>query len=171
MLKMKPLLTTFVLMLSCQAQAEIFVCKDSKNQLTYQDEPCLSQTVRKLKNVPDAPIEEQILARERIDRANALSQERALAAELARQQQQKEFTELQAIAIEKRKLELLEKEASESQQAYIPQWILGSRYGYPIGYTRPYAYRGGHKPDFNKSRSNRQRNNQTRNNPAGNNQR
>ena len=176
MLKMKQLLTVFILMLSCQAQAEIFVCKDANNKLTYQDEPCLSQTVRKLKNIPDAPIEDQILARERMDRANALSLQRAATVELKRQQKQKEYTQLQAIAIERRKLELLEKEASESQQAYIPQWILGSRYGYPMGYNRPHAHRGGRKAGFNNPRTNRSRNNPTRNlptrnNPAGNNQR
>ena len=87
-------------MLPLMAQAEIFVCKDSKNQLTYQDEPCLNKTLRTLKHVPDAPIEDQISARERIERANAQSQERAVAAELERQQQQKEYRELQAIAIE-----------------------------------------------------------------------
>ncbi|OQW70008.1 MAG: hypothetical protein BVN34_02855 [Proteobacteria bacterium ST_bin12] len=168
---MRQLLILFILMLSCEAQAEIFVCKDSSNKLTYQDEPCLNQTVRKLKNIPDAPIEDQILARERIDRANALSAQRAATVELERQQKQKEFAELQAIAIEKRKLELLEQQANESQQATIPQWILGSRYGYPIGYTRPYAYRDGRKPDFNRPRTNRQRNNQTRNNRPINNQR
>ncbi len=166
---MTHLLIVIILLLSCQAQAEIYVCKDSSNKLTYQDEPCLSQTVRKLKNIPDAPIEDQILARERIDRANALSLQRAATIELERQQKQKEFAELQAIAIEKRKLELLEQQVNESQQATIPQWIIGSRYGYPIGYTRPYVYKDGRKPDFNKSRTNRQRSNQIRSNRAVNN--
>lgn len=168
---MKRFLILIALILSCHAQAEIYVCKDSSNKLTYQDEPCLSQTVRKLKNIPDAPIEDQILARERIDRANALSAQRAAAAEIERQQKQKEFAELQALAIERRKLELLEKEASESQQAYIPQWIIGSRYGYPMGYNRPYVHRDERKFDFNKPRINRPRSNPTRNNQTGNKQR
>lgn len=159
---MNRLLVIFALILPCQAYAEIFVCKDTKNQLTYQDEPCLSQTVRKLKNVPDAPIEEQILARERIDRANALSQERAVATELARQQQQKEFRELQAIAIEKRKLELLERETLASEQSVIPQWILGVRPAHRFGQLRPYANRSPRGTAHHQSSNNRQRNNRDR---------
>ncbi|MES2637674.1 MAG: hypothetical protein V4605_10130, partial [Pseudomonadota bacterium] len=86
---MKLLLMIFTLSLSFQAFAEIFVCKDAKNKITYQDEPCLDETVRTLKNVPDAPIEDQILAQERIKRANELSMQRALMAEAERQQQEK----------------------------------------------------------------------------------
>ena len=58
-----------------------------------------------LKNVPDAPIADQLMAHERIDKANARAQERAAAAEVALQQQQKEYRERQAIAIEKQLIE------------------------------------------------------------------
>ncbi len=159
----------FLIMLACMlplmAQAQIFVCKDSKNQLTYQDEPCLNKTLRTLKHVPDAPIEDQISARERIERANAQSQERAVAAELERQQQQKEYRELQAIAIEKQKLELLESQTLASEQYVIPPWILGVRPAHRFGQLRPYANRGrfeagGNRSGFNRSRQNRQRNHQ-----------
>ncbi len=157
----------FGLLLSCPAQAEIFVCKDGNNQLTYQDEPCPNKTLRKLKNVPDAPLEDQILARERMDRANALSLERAATAEAARQQQLKEYRELQAIAIEKQKLELLEKQTLAAEQSAIPPWILGVRPAHRFEHLRPYIKRGSlgvgnNRSSINRPRHNRQNNNQDR---------
>ena len=162
---MNRLLIMLACMLPLMAQAEIFVCKDSKNQITYQDEPCLNKTLRTLKRVPDAPIEDQILARERMDRATARSQELAVAAELERQQQQKEYRELQAIAIEKQKLELLERQTLAAEQSVIPPWILGVRPAHRFGQLRPYANRGrfetgGNRSGFNRSRQNRQKNHQ-----------
>lgn len=162
---MNRLLILLACLLPLMAQAEIFVCKDSKNQISYQDEPCLNKTLRTLKHVPDAPIEDQIQARERMDRANARSQERAVAAELARQQQQKEYRELQAIAIEKQKLELLERQTLASEQSVIPSWILGVRPAHRFDQLRPYANRGrfetrSNRSSFNRSRHNRQKNHQ-----------
>ena len=162
---MNRLLIMLACMLPLTAQAQIFVCKDSKNQISYQDEPCLNKTLRTLKHVPDAPIEDQISARERLDRANALSQERALAAELEREKQQKEYRELQAIAIEKQKLELLERQTLASEQSVIPPWILGVRPAHRFGQLRPYANRGrfetgSNRSSFNRSRHNRQKNHQ-----------
>ena len=167
---MKQLLTVFILILASQAQAEIFVCKDRNNKLTYQDEPCLSQTIRKLKNIPDAPIEEQILARERLNKAIALSQQRAATAEIERQQQAKKFRERQTLAIEARKLELLEREANTPQQVFAPQWILGARPGYPFRLNRPYVHSGGSKSGNNRSSINRSGTNRSGGNRQQNNQ-
>jgi murein DD-endopeptidase MepM/ murein hydrolase activator NlpD len=155
------------LLLTCPVQAEIFVCKDGNKQLTYQDEPCPNKMLRKLKNVPDAPLEDQIMARERINRAVALSQERAAAAELERQQQQKEYRELQAIAIEKQKLELLERQTLAAEQSAIPPWILGVRPAHRFGHLRPYANKGSlgvgsNRSSINRPRHSRQNNNQDR---------
>lgn len=162
---MNQLLIMLACMLPFAVQAEIFVCKDSKNQITYQDEPCLNKTLRTLKHVPDAQIEDQISARERLDRANALSQERAVTAELEREKQQKEYRELQAIAIEKQKLELLERQTLASEQSVIPPWILGVRPAHRFDQLRPYANRGrfeagSNRSSFNRSRHNWQKNHQ-----------
>ncbi|MES2499910.1 MAG: hypothetical protein V4570_05205 [Pseudomonadota bacterium] len=139
---MKLLLMIFTLSLSFQAFAEIFVCKDAKNKITYQDEPCSDETVRMLKNVPDAPIEDQILAQERIKRANELSMQRALMAEAERQQQEKSNREYQAIVLERRKLDLLEKQRLELEQS-TPLWIIGARPGYGFGINQFGSYRYG----------------------------
>ncbi len=126
--------------LSFETRAEIFVCKDNHNKIIYQDEPCLNTMLRTLKNVPDASIEDQNLARERIDKANALSLQRAQLAETERQQQDKANREYQAISIEKRKLELLEKQNLESEQVIVPQWIVGGRSGFGVNRFNPYRY-------------------------------
>lgn len=131
------LLLTSTALISFQLHAEIFVCKDNFNKITYQDEPCLDTTIRKLKNVPDAPLEDQILAQQRIDKANALSLQRVQLAETERQQQEKVNREYQAIAIEKRKLELLEKQNLQLQQTILPQWIV-SGFGFGINQFNPY---------------------------------
>jgi len=134
------LLLIGITLVSLESRAEIFVCKDTNNKIIYQDEPCLNTTLRTLKNVPDVPIEDQILARERIDKANALSLQRAQLAETERQQQDKANREYQAIAIEKRKLELLEKQNLESEQVIVPQWIVGGRTGFGVNRFNPYRY-------------------------------
>ena len=137
---MRLLLLFLPLLIPSQASAEIFVCKNGANKITYQDEPCLDTTIRKLKNIPDAPIEDQILAQERLNKAQTLSLQRAQLAEAERQQQDKVKREYQAIAIEKRKLELLEKQSLESEQAMVPQWIVGGTNGFGVNRFNPYRY-------------------------------
>ena len=134
------LLLVSLTLISFEACADIFVCKDNFAKIIYQDEPCQTTTLRTLKNVPDAPIEDQILARERIEKANALSLQRAQLAATERQEQDKANREYQAIAVEKRKLELLEKQNLESEQVIVPQWIVGGRTGFGVNRFNPYRY-------------------------------
>ncbi|WP_020168473.1 MULTISPECIES: DUF4124 domain-containing protein [Methylotenera] len=158
---MKLLLMISTLALSLQAHAEIFVCKNINNKITYQDEPCLDQTIRTLKNVPDAPIEDQIEAHERTRKSTELSQQRALIAETERQQQEKANREYQAIAIERRKLELLEEQSLALEQTVAPQWIIGARPGFGINRSGIYRYdtyrRNTYKPGMHKPITNKPR--------------
>ena len=127
-LGMKHLLLVATFLLSFQVHAEIFVCKDDKNKVTYQEKPCLNTTLRTLKNIPDAPIEDQILARDRISKANQIYHQQTLKAEAERQQSEARDRELEAMAIERRKVELLEKQAAELAAA--SRWNGGVRWGY-----------------------------------------
>ena len=151
---MKLLLIISVLALSFQAHAEIFVCKNAHNKITYQDEPCADQTLRTLKNVPDAPIEDQLEAHERIRKSTELSQQRALMAETERQQQEKANREYQAIALERRRLDLLEQQSVALEQTVAPQWFIGGRPGFGVNRSGAYrydTYRGNrYKPNYNR---------------------
>ncbi|HYN55110.1 MAG TPA: hypothetical protein VES38_10440, partial [Methylotenera sp.] len=124
---MKHLLIVSTCLLSFQAHAEIFVCKDSSDRITYQEKPCLTTaTVGKLKNIPDAPIEDQILARDRINKANEIYRQNLAKAEIERQQQEERDLKLEALEIERRKVELLERQIIAAERAAIvPRWSLG----------------------------------------------
>ncbi len=100
----------------------------SKNKITYQEKTCLNTTLRTLINIPDAPIEDQILARDRIIKANEIYHQQALKAEVERQQLEARDIEIEALAIERRKVGLLEKQAAG--QAAASQWNGGMRWGY-----------------------------------------
>lgn len=147
-LGMKHLLLVAIFLLSFQVHAEIFVCKDDKNKITYQEKPCLNTTLRTLKNIPDAPIEDQILARDRISKANEIYHQQALKAEVERQQSEVRDRELEALAIERRKVELLEKQAAD--QAAASRWNGGVRWGYWPWPYKPYKY-GTHNTRPNRS--------------------
>ena len=151
---MKLLLMISALVLSFQAHAEIFVCKNAHNKITYQDEPCVEQTLRTLKNVPDAPIEDQLEAHERTRKSTELSQQRALIAETERQQQEKANREYQAIALERRRLDLLEQQSAALEQTVAPQWFIGGRPGFGVNRSGAYrynTYRGNtYKPNYNR---------------------
>ena len=140
---MKLIFILSIVLLSFRANAEIFVCKDGKGRTLYQDKPCATETLRKLDTLPPPSIEEQTLAQERIDRMNEVSQQRATAAEIERQQQEKNDLEQERIAIERRKLELLEKQAAlEAEPArYI---YVNPRFRY--GVQRPHQHRDWHHP-------------------------
>lgn len=163
---MKLLLMISALALPLQAHAEIFVCKNVNNKITYQDTPCIDQTIRTLKNVPDAPIEYQIEAQERIRRSTELSEQRALIAEAERQQQEKANREYQAIAIERRKVELLEEQSVALEQTIAPQWVIGGRSGFGVNRFGMYRYgtgrRNTYKPGVHKPSSHKPTTNQPR---------
>lgn len=125
---MKYLWIVLTSLLSFRANAEIFVCKDAVGRITYQDNPCLTTTVGKLKNIPDAPLEEQILARNRINKASEIYRQSVAKAEIERQQQEERDLKLEALEIERRKVELLERQTIAAERATIvPQWSLGGR--------------------------------------------
>jgi hypothetical protein len=119
-----------VMLVSFTAHAEIFVCKDGQDKITYQDKACATKTVRKLENIPEAPIEDQIRARERIDRSNESYRQYQAALMLERQQQQKIDLEYEALEVEKRKLELLENQSLISGQVVVPAYGVGIRPAY-----------------------------------------
>lgn len=113
---MKLIFMLSMVLLSIEAHAEIFVCRDAQNKTIYQDKPCALETVRTLEPIPAPSIEEQILAQERIDKLNEISSQRAMAAETERLQQEKNNLEQEKIELEKRKLELVEKQATLDEQ-------------------------------------------------------
>ena len=154
---MKHLLIISTCLLSFQVHAEIFVCKDGMGRITYQEKPCITTAmVGKLKNIPDAPIEEQILARDRINKASEIYRQSVAKAEIERQQQEERELALEAMEIERRKVELLERQTIATERAtIIPRWSVGVR-----GFHRPglhhgkglHRFEGGaHRPRSNKT--------------------
>ncbi|MEO6118306.1 MAG: DUF4124 domain-containing protein [Methylotenera sp.] len=152
---MKHLLIVSTCLLSFQAHAEIFVCKDSSGRITYQQKPCLTTaTVGTLKNIPDAPIEDQILARDRINKANEVYRQSVAKAEIERQQQEDRDRALEAMEIERRKLELLERQTIAAEKAAMaPRWSVGvrgvQRPGFHHRIGSPRFEKGSHRPRSN----------------------
>jgi Domain of unknown function (DUF4124) len=125
-MKNKSNLTPFTIMLfaafiSSQAYAEVFKCKDAKNKITYQSSPCLTSTVGKVRKDADIPEADRLRAQERIDGVFERERQRDAAAErerLARQESARKFElEREAKANEKRKIELLERQAIAAEEA------------------------------------------------------
>lgn len=119
---MKTILILITLLFSLQVHADIYVCRDDQKRMIYQDEPCAVEMIRKLKGLPAPSAEEQLLVQERIRRLNEISQQRAAMAELQRRQDEMNALALERIDLEKRQLDLLEKQASASEQA-LPIFI------------------------------------------------
>ncbi len=149
---MKYLLMLSTFLLTFQAHAEIFVCKDGKGRITYQEKPCLTIMVNKLKNIPDAPIEDQILAQNRINKANEMYRQREAKAEVERQQQAAHDRALELIEIEKRKLELLERQTVAAERAAASRWVVGVGYHRLGSHHKMGSHRSGsHKAALNKT--------------------
>ena len=114
-------LILFAAITSSQAYAEVFKCKDAKNKITYQSTPCLTNTVGKVRKDADIPEEDRMRAQERIDSVFERERQREEAAErerLARQESARKFElEQEAKANEKRKIELLERQAIAAEEA------------------------------------------------------
>lgn len=131
-------ITATLTAISLPVQAEIFVCKDQKNHITYQQEPCTTKTVRILQREPEVPIAEQQRARERIDNANASYEAYAAKTEVERLQSEKLALERENLELEKRALQL-------KSQEYAPQPVIinpnfnGNRY--LLG-NRPFGFKG-----------------------------
>lgn len=151
---MKHLLIVSTLFISFQVDAEIFVCKDNKNRITYQEKPCLTTMVGKLKNIPDAPIEEQVLAQDRINKANEVYRQRIASEAVARQQQEANDREIEAIEIERRKLELLERQTIAAEKAAASsRWVGGVRWWHRLGTNRVgYPRSGSHRSEASQSK-------------------
>ena len=113
-------LMLFPMLLSSQAYAEVFKCKDTKNKITYQSSPCLTSTVGKVRKDADIPEADRLRAQERIDGLFERERQRDAAAErerLARQESARKFElEQETKANEKRKIELLERQAIAAEQ-------------------------------------------------------
>jgi hypothetical protein len=120
---MRFILMLCTLLFSHQLYADVFVCKDDE-QTSYQDTPCAhsTKTVFMLKTPPPPSREEQLQYQQRIDRSNAIYQQKIIAEQQERLEQEKREIELEKLAIEKRKVELLEREAAASQAA-APQLV------------------------------------------------
>jgi hypothetical protein len=154
---MKTMLIMFAV-IALPARADIFVCQDDKNRTIYQDEPCATQTIRTIKNVPGPTPEEQAIAQQRIDQINETYRLRATETELERLEQEKRDIELEKIALEKQRIELLEQQA------------LNERHPYPIYVNPRYRNRYGgpwlNKPPYRKFPNRPPRNSQSVNPPA-----
>ena len=106
--------------LAFQAHAEVFKCKDAKNKITYQSNPCLTSTVGKIRKDAAIPEEDRLRAQDRTDAVFEKERQRDAAAErerLARLESARKFElEQEAKANEKRKIELLERQAIAAEQ-------------------------------------------------------
>jgi hypothetical protein len=120
---MRAFLMLFAMFLASQAHAEVFKCKDAKNKITYQSSPCLIKTVGKVRKDADIPEEDRMRAQNRIDSVFERERQRNAAEEgarLARQESARKFElEQETRANEKRKMELLERQAIAAEQGAI----------------------------------------------------
>ncbi|MDP3742858.1 MAG: hypothetical protein Q8Q76_00750 [Methylotenera sp.] len=143
---MKYLLIICAIFFSTHANAEIFICKDKKNKVNAQNFPCEYQTLKKMKEAPAIPIEEQMRANQRFEELKArelkeLAYQKAIREEedkayearkqrelaerqhkeqmefLARQEEQEIIRRNQAMRMERKRMELLERQTQAIEDA------------------------------------------------------
>lgn len=120
---MRMFLMLFAMLLTFQAHAEVFKCKDAKNKITYQNSPCLITTVGKIRKDAAIPEEDRMRAQDRLDK-DIETERQKRAEQQARRLQNEENAkkyelEQEAKANEKRKIELLERQAIAAEQGAI----------------------------------------------------
>lgn len=151
-LDMKTIFIIVALFFSLQAHADIYVCRDTLKKTIYQDEPCAVEMVRMLKTVPPPSAEELWLAQERVRSLNEYWQQSAALAQLQRRQDEIYALELEKIDLEKRKLELQEKQALASEQT-VPIFVNPNfSYGFNSHGLHRHGFNrfGMHRPHTNK---------------------
>lgn len=113
---MNTLLGFVLLTLSFQLQAAIYICKTVAGNTSYQETPCAVRTVGQLKNVPDAPIADQLRVQASIQSAEASYQARMAQREAERLQAIEQARLQLALAIEQKKLALLDNQAKQPSE-------------------------------------------------------
>lgn len=120
---MKRLIILPVLLLACQAQADIYKCKDEHGAISYQGTPCPNGMIDKLNKAPEASEENQTRARNELNRMNEQSHKVDVAREAEwkqRQDEMKRAEEREALArqqaAERARQYLKEQEAKERER-------------------------------------------------------
>ncbi len=137
---MKTLIGCVLLLAAVDSQSAIYVCQDMREHISYQDTPCaVTSSIGQLKNIPDAPIADQLRVQARIQSANAKYQQRMAMIETERLQNLALMQQAQALAVEYQKLALLEQQMQQARDnppyfiSYQPAryWHRGHRLGTP----------------------------------------
>lgn len=116
---MKSAIGFILLWVSFQLQAAIYICKDHAGKVSYQDTPCVTRTIGRLNNVPDAPIEDQLRVQASIQSADAKYQARMALREFERLQALGQARLQLALAVEQKKLALLELQAQQPPAHFV----------------------------------------------------
>lgn len=150
-------LSCLLYVLAFNANAAIYVCKDTGNHKTYQDEPCTTQTIGQLEHVPDAPIEDQ----ERVQQSIRSANENYIKRMQMQKAEQLEAQELErqrlALEVERRKLEQLEQQEQFGQPVVIVNpWSRRFDRGYRGYGNNTNPYRNFRRYDGNRNLGSRQ---------------
>lgn len=121
--KIKRLIILSAIIFTCQAQAEIYKCKDDYGIISYQDTPCTKGMMGKLNKAQEASEEDQIRARNQLNRMNEHSRKVDAIRELEWKQRQEEIkraeereTFARQQAAERARQYLKEQEAKERER-------------------------------------------------------
>ena len=109
----------FGVMISFQVDAEIFKCKDSTNKISYQNNPCSTTTLGKVRKDADVSEDDRLRAQERIDVVFERERQRNAAEERERAARQKFQLEKEVKINEDKKIKLLERQAIAAEQGAI----------------------------------------------------
>ncbi|WP_047539565.1 DUF4124 domain-containing protein [Methylotenera versatilis] len=120
---MKNLIFLFGMLIALQVNAEIFKCKDANNKISYQNNPCSTTTVGKVRKDADVSEEDRLKAQGRVDAVFERERQKNADEErerLARQERAKEFQlQKEAKANEDKKMKLLERQVIAAEQGVI----------------------------------------------------
>ena len=98
------------------SQAEIYKCKDAKGKYLYQEIPCQSQQVTKIRKDAGVAEEDRLRAQNRIDAVFEREHQREIQAENARLERIKQAEVAEEKELERRKVEYLKRQAIASEK-------------------------------------------------------
>lgn len=114
---MKLLILLNVLFFATSAHSEIYKCKDSNKNISYQQSPCVTSTVGTVRKAADVTEEDRMRAQGRIDAVNEREKQRILIEENNRITRQENLRKLELEKAERLKVELLKRQTIAAERS------------------------------------------------------
>lgn len=113
---MKKIIPTLILIVALPAEAEIYKCKDVKGGYFYQQTPCQTKEVTKIRKDSGVSEDDRTRAQNRINAVFEREKQRKTQAQIAEKERIKQAEEEEARELERKKVEYLKRQTIASER-------------------------------------------------------